>query len=168
MIWLSIAALYMEHCTIKTLLVLFTSDMFRWISSPVFEVSTLPYYPCMVQRGAVPCRGGVHTLHGCVRWSPMKDKDMVGLVSAWAMAKRGPKEYRRNVDAAMRHSGVCPHTWPDLEPCDSNRQFEMGVMVSKSSPSNRDAILVISNSICSNFVCLPFAILICSSMDYSC
>ena len=39
---------------------------------------------------------------------------MAGLASAWAMARRRPKEYRRKVDAATRCSGVCPHTWPDL------------------------------------------------------
>ena len=33
-----------------------------------------------------------------------------GLASAWAMARRRPKEYRRKVDAATRCSGVCPHT----------------------------------------------------------
>ena len=33
---------------------------------------------------------------------------MVGLASAWAMARRRPKEYRRKVDAATRCSGVCP------------------------------------------------------------
>ena len=35
---------------------------------------------------------------------------MAGLASAWAMARRRPKEYRRKVDAATRCSGVCPHT----------------------------------------------------------
>ena len=35
-----------------------------------------------------------------------------GMASAWAMARRRPKEYRRKVDAATRCSGVCPHTWP--------------------------------------------------------
>ena len=34
--------------------------------------------------------------------SYLKDMGMVGLVSAWAMAKRRPKEYRRKVDAATR------------------------------------------------------------------
>ena len=33
-----------------------------------------------------------------------------GMASAWAMARRRPKEYRRKVDAATRCSGVCPHT----------------------------------------------------------
>ena len=35
---------------------------------------------------------------------------MAGLASAWAMARRRPKEYRRKVDAPTRCSGVCPHT----------------------------------------------------------
>ena len=42
--------------------------------------------------------------------SYMKDAGMAGLASAWAMARRRPKEYRRKVDAATRCSGVCPHT----------------------------------------------------------
>ena len=40
----------------------------------------------------------------------LKDAGMTGLASAWAMAKRRTKEYRRKVDAATRCSGVCPHT----------------------------------------------------------
>ena len=40
----------------------------------------------------------------------LKDMDMTGLVSAWAMARRRPKEYCPKVDAATRCSGVCPHT----------------------------------------------------------
>ena len=35
---------------------------------------------------------------------------LAGLASAWAMARRRPKEYRRKVVAATRCSGVCPHT----------------------------------------------------------
>ena len=46
--------------------------------------------------------------------SYLKDAGMAGLASAWAMARRRPKEYRRKEDAATRCSGVCPHTWPDL------------------------------------------------------
>ena len=42
--------------------------------------------------------------------SYLKDADIAGLASAWAMARRRPKEYRRKVDAATRCSGVCPHT----------------------------------------------------------
>ena len=36
-----------------------------------------------------------------------------GLASAWAMARRRPKEYCRKMDAATRYSGVCPPhlTW---------------------------------------------------------
>ena len=39
-----------------------------------------------------------------------RDMGIAGLASAWAMARRKPKEYRRKVDAAMHCSGVCPHT----------------------------------------------------------
>ena len=34
---------------------------------------------------------------------------MTGLTSAWAMARRRPKEYRRKVDTATRCSGVRPY-----------------------------------------------------------
>ena len=40
----------------------------------------------------------------------LKDMDMTGLASVWAMARRRPKDYRRRVDAATPFSGVCPHT----------------------------------------------------------
>ena len=40
----------------------------------------------------------------------LKDTGMAGLASAWAIARRSPREYRRKVDAATRCSGVCPHT----------------------------------------------------------
>ena len=33
-----------------------------------------------------------------------------GMASAWSMARRRPKEYRRKVDSATRCSGVCPRT----------------------------------------------------------
>ena len=42
--------------------------------------------------------------------SYLKDAGMAGLASAWAMARRRPREYRRKVDAATRCSGVCSHT----------------------------------------------------------
>ena len=42
--------------------------------------------------------------------SYLKNTGMAGLASAWAMARRRRKEYRRKVDAATRCSGVCPHT----------------------------------------------------------
>ena len=45
--------------------------------------------------------------------SYVKDMGMTGLASAWAMARRRTKEYRRQVDAATRRFGVCPPT-PDL------------------------------------------------------
>ena len=40
----------------------------------------------------------------------LKDMGMTGLAFTWAMARRKPKVYRRNVDAATRYSVVCPHT----------------------------------------------------------
>ena len=40
--------------------------------------------------------------------SYLNDTVMVGLASAWAMARRRPREYRRKLDAATRYSGVCP------------------------------------------------------------
>ena len=42
--------------------------------------------------------------------SYLRDTGIAGLASAWAMARRRPKEYRRKVDATTRCSGVCPHT----------------------------------------------------------
>ena len=39
----------------------------------------------------------------------LKDMGLASLASAWVMARRRPKEYRRKVDAATRCSGVCPH-----------------------------------------------------------
>ena len=39
---------------------------------------------------------------------------MTGLASAWAMARRRPRMYRHEADAATRCSGICPHTWPGL------------------------------------------------------
>ena len=50
---------------------------------------------------------GAHTLQV---ESYLKDMGMAGLASAWTMARRRIKEYRRKVDAATRCSGVCPHT----------------------------------------------------------
>ena len=40
--------------------------------------------------------------------SYLKDMGISGLASAWAMARRRPKEYRRKMDAPRRCSGVCP------------------------------------------------------------
>ena len=42
----------------------------------------------------------------CQAEAYLKDMGMAGLASAWAMAGRRLKEYRREVDAAMRCSGV--------------------------------------------------------------
>ena len=46
--------------------------------------------------------------------SYLKDAGMAGLATAWAMARRRPKEYRRKVDAATRCSAYAPI--PDLLP----------------------------------------------------
>ena len=40
----------------------------------------------------------------------LKDMGKAGLASAWAMARRRLKAYRRKVNAATRCSGVCPLT----------------------------------------------------------
>ena len=45
--------------------------------------------------------------------SYLKNTGMAGLASAWAMARRRPKVYRRKVDAATRCSIVCTRTRPD-------------------------------------------------------
>ena len=42
--------------------------------------------------------------------SYLKDVDMTGLASAWAMDRRRPKEYRRKVDAATRCFVACFNT----------------------------------------------------------
>ena len=44
----------------------------------------------------------------------VREMGMTGLAFARAIARRRPKEYRPEVDAATRCSGVCPHTLPDL------------------------------------------------------
>ena len=41
--------------------------------------------------------------------SYLKDTGMTSLVSAWAMARWRPKEYRRKVDEGTRCSSVCPY-----------------------------------------------------------
>ena len=38
----------------------------------------------------------------------LTDTGMTGVASAWVMARRRMKEYRCNMDAATRCSGVCP------------------------------------------------------------
>ena len=57
-----------------------------------------------------PTQGGPHASWLRQVESYLKDTGMTGLASAWAMARRRPKEYRHKVDAATRCSGVCPHT----------------------------------------------------------
>ena len=63
-------------------------------------------------RVAGPCRGG----RPYASWlrqveAYLKDMGVAGPASAWAMARQRSKEYCREVDAATRCSGVCPHTW---------------------------------------------------------
>ena len=46
--------------------------------------------------------------------SYLMDTGMAGVVSAWAVVKRRPKQYRRKVDTATRRSSVGPHSRPDV------------------------------------------------------
>ena len=64
---------------------------------------------------------------------------MAGLASAWAMARRRPKEYRRKKDAATRGSGLCPFI-PDLILFDCTIQF--GVTPKPLGPEIRGPSLV--------------------------
>ena len=59
--------------------------------------------------------------------SYLKNIDMAGLASAWAMARRRRKEYGRKVDAVTRCSGVCPHTltFVFIYPSEMSEQREM-------------------------------------------
>ena len=45
-------------------------------------------------RGAGPCRGGVHTLHGCARWSPISRIRVSW--RAWRLPRRWPDGGRRS------------------------------------------------------------------------
>ena len=65
---------------------------------------------CRDPRGWTMPTGRPHA--SCLRQleSYLRDTGMAGLASAWAMARRRLKEYRRKVNAATRCSGVCPHT----------------------------------------------------------
>ena len=65
--------------------------------------------------------------------SYLSDTGMTGLASAWAMARRGPKEYRRKVDAVTRCSGVFPQTWGVHY--DETLRLEIHNMASKRSGS---------------------------------
>ena len=58
--------------------------------------------------------------------SYLKDTGMASLASAWAMARRRLKEYRRKVDAATRCSGVYPHTRPTCQYCISGSGLSIG------------------------------------------
>ena len=61
-------------------------------------------------RGWTMSRGRPHASWLRQVESYLKFAGMAGLASAWTMARRRPKEYRRKVDAATRCSCVCPHT----------------------------------------------------------
>ena len=54
-------------------------------------------------RVAGPCRGGVHTLHGCVRWSP------VGRIWAWRAWRLPGRWLDGGLSEGYRHDGpsVC-------------------------------------------------------------
>ena len=65
---------------------------------------------CRDPRGWTMPRGRPHTSWLRQVESYLKDTGMVGLASAWAIARRRSKEYRPTVDAATRCYGVCPHT----------------------------------------------------------
>ena len=60
---------------------------------------------CLDPRGLTG-RGTGRILRGC---ATRKLRDM-SMASAWGMARRMLKKSRRNMDAAMRFSGVRPHT----------------------------------------------------------
>ena len=72
-----------------------------------------PYQHVLAAIWRLICRGTKPGLKRGRSSTMLKNK---GLASAWAMAKRRPKEYRRKVNAATLCSGVCHHTWPDLNP----------------------------------------------------
>ena len=55
-------------------------------------------------------RGSPQASWLCHVESYIRDTGLAGLASAWAMARRKPREYRRKVDAATRRSAVGPHT----------------------------------------------------------
>ena len=67
-------------------------------------IQSLSIYP----RGWTMPRGRPQA--SCLRQveSFLTDRGMAGLASAWAMARRRPREYK--VNAATRCSGGCPHT----------------------------------------------------------
>ena len=63
---------------------------------------------CRDPSGWTTPRGRSHA--SCLRQMEiyLNDTGVAGLVSAWAMARRRPRDYRRKVDAATRCSSVCP------------------------------------------------------------
>ena len=65
---------------------------------------------CRDPRGWTMPRGGPQASWLRQVESYLKNSGMAGLGSAWAMARRRPKVYRRKVDAATRCPGVCHHT----------------------------------------------------------
>ena len=93
-----------EHCT---------SDicMFGWLT-----IQTRDPHPGEHVRTYVRAMSRGRPRASCLRQVEAYPRDTVmsGLASAWAMARRKPKEYHPKVDAATRCCGVSPHTWPDL------------------------------------------------------
>ena len=67
-------------------------------------------FSCRDPRGWIMPRGRPHASWLRQVETYLKDMGIAGLTSAWAMARRRKKEYRRKVDAATRSSGACPHT----------------------------------------------------------
>ena len=78
------------------------------------------YYACYVKlyqffqkniRVAGPCRGGAHTLHGCVRWSP------IWRIRAWRLPGRWPDGGLRSTVARWTRRRAAPAyaPIPDVE-----------------------------------------------------
>ena len=69
-------------------------------------------------RGVEQCQGGARVLQLRQVESCLKDMGMTGLASAWAMARRRTKEYRRKLDAATpcSYAPIPDMTWPECLP----------------------------------------------------
>ena len=55
-------------------------------------------------------RGRPQASYLCQVESYLKYSGLAGLASAWRITRQRPREYCREVDAATRCFGVCPHT----------------------------------------------------------
>ena len=84
----------------------------NWICE--FSRDSLNRYVCfMDQQGWSVPSGRPHASWLRPVESYLKDMSITGLVSAWVMARRRPKQYRCKVDASTHLSSVCHMTWPD-------------------------------------------------------